>query len=177
VSAIASAIVTAAIALARAFAPAAGRIILCGIVVRRKILRRGSVRIGLAFVRRLLRALRRARQAVHPRDVVPGDHPRGARFVMRAMPFIRLISFFSVGRLLQSLIVEPRGVGQRFTRQGFHRRTDRRRQGRHGALRLLMRMHGVVVFEIFRKRRLRIEMRRRRGRCPRKPTACREGRG
>ena len=50
-SAVTSAIVAAAIVLARAFAPAAGRIVLRGIVVWRKILRRGGVRIGLAFIR------------------------------------------------------------------------------------------------------------------------------
>src|SRR5712664_2112319 len=74
----------------------------------------------------------------------------GVRFVVRAMPFMHVMSFFTWGRLLQRLIVEPRGVGQRLTGQDFHRGTDRRGQRRGGALRLLVRMHWVVVFEVFK---------------------------
>ena len=73
----------------------------------------------------------------------------GVRFVMREVRLVQVMNFFVLGRLLQSLIVEPRSVGQRLTRQDFHRRTDCRGQGRGGALRLLMRMHRVVVFQVF----------------------------
>jgi hypothetical protein len=97
--------------------------------VRRKILRRGSVRIGLALVRGL-RVL-----------LIEGSRLRifamlfyvialGVRFIMRDVRLVQVMNFFVLGRLLQSLIVEPGGVGQSLTRQDFHRRTDRRRQGR-----------------------------------------------
>jgi hypothetical protein len=117
--------------------------------VRRKILRRGSVRIGLTFVRGLWVLFvegGRLRILVMLFQVISLG---GVRFVMRDVRFVQVMNFFALGRLLQSLIVEPGGVGQRLARQDFHRRTDRRRQGRGGTLRLLMRMHRVVVFQVF----------------------------
>jgi len=72
----------------------------------------------------------------------------GVRFVMRAVPFVHVMIFFRVGRLPQRFIRKPRGVGKRLARQDLHRRIDRRRQGWRRALRLLVRMHRVVVFQI-----------------------------
>jgi hypothetical protein len=115
--------------------------------VRREILRSGSVRIGLALVRSL-RVLLVEGSRLHIFAMLLYALG-GVRFVMRDVCFVQVMNFFVWGRLLQSLIVEPRSVGQRLTRQDFHRRTDRRRQGGRGALRLLMRMHWVVVFQVF----------------------------
>jgi hypothetical protein len=117
--------------------------------VWREILRSGGVRIGLALVRGFcVRFVVGGRLCILV-ILIYAIALCGARFVMRAVPFVYVKIFFSVGRLLQRFIREPRGVGQRLTRQDFHRRIDRRRQGRRRALRLLVRMHRVVVFQIF----------------------------
>jgi len=118
--------------------------------VRRKILRRGSVRIGLAFVRgfrvRLLLRGRLRFLVTFFQALAFG----GLRFVMRSMLLIHVMIFGRVVLLPLRLVVVSRGASQRFTRQDFHRRAYGSRQGWGRALRLLVRMYGIVVFEVFK---------------------------
>ena len=104
------AIVAAAIVLGRAVVPAPGRIVLCRIIVRREILRRGSVRIGLAFVRtfnvRLILRSRRRFFVTFLQALAFG----GLRFILRSVLFIKVMIFCRVGFLLRRLVVVSRGA-------------------------------------------------------------------
>ena len=111
-AAVSSAIVAAAIVLGRTVVPAPGRIVLCGIVVRRKVLRRGGVRIRLAFVRTFRVRLilrRRLRFAVTFLQVLVF---RGLRFILPSVLFIKVMFFCRVGFLPRRLVVLSRGASQ-----------------------------------------------------------------
>ena len=129
-AAVSSAIVAAAKVLARAFAPPTGRIVLCGIVMRREVLRRGGVRIGLALVGSFrVRFVVRGRLGILVL-LLSVIALGGVSLVLGARPFLHVMIFVSVRGLLQCLIAEPCGVRQRLTRKGFDRRTDSCRQRR-----------------------------------------------
>src|SRR3981189_2645445 len=102
-AAVSSAIAAAAIVLGRAVVPAPGRIVLCRIIVRCEILRRGSVRIGLAFVRtfnvRLILRSRRRFFVTFLQALAFG----GLRFILRSVLFIKVMIFCRVGFLLRRL--------------------------------------------------------------------------
>jgi hypothetical protein len=115
-AAVSSAIAAAAVVLARAVVSSAGRIVLCGIVVRREILRRRSVRIGLAFVRgfgvRLI--LCGSLRLIVTFFYVTAFG--GLRFVVRSMLFIKVMILDRVGLVLVRLVVVLRGASQCLTR-------------------------------------------------------------
>ena len=111
-AAISSTIVAAAIVLGRAVVSAPGRIVLCRIVVWREILRRGSVRIGLAFLRTFRVGFilpRRLRFFVMFLQVLGF---RGLRAILRRVLFIKVMIFCRVGFRLRSLVVVSRGASQ-----------------------------------------------------------------
>ena len=109
-AAISSTIVAAAIVLGRAVVSAPGRIVLCGIVVWREILRRGSVRIGLAFVRTFnVRLILRSRLRFFV-TFLQALAFRGLRFILRSVLFIKVMIFCRVGFQLRRLLVVSRGA-------------------------------------------------------------------
>jgi len=80
--------------------------------VRREILRRGSVRIGLAFVRTFRVRLilrRRLRFFVTFLQVLAF---RGLRFILRNVLFTKVMIFRRVGFLLRRLVVVSRCASQ-----------------------------------------------------------------
>jgi hypothetical protein len=71
----------------------------------------------------------------------------GVSFLVRGMLFgVRLlVRKFLVMRFFMAFT----GACQGFSRKHFHRRADCGRQRLSSALRLLMRMHRVIIFEVF----------------------------
>jgi hypothetical protein len=117
--------------------------------MRREILRRGGVRIGLALVRGFrVRFVGRGRLGILVMLFYVTAFG-GVGLVLRATPFFLVMIFFSMKGLLQRLIVKPCGVGQRLTRQDFHWRRASRRQRRGRVLLLLVGVHWIIVFQIF----------------------------
>jgi len=84
--------------------------------VGREILRRGSVRIGLAFLRSL--GVGRIRRCRLPFLVPFFDVTTfgGLRFVTRSMVFIKVMIFDRVGLVLLRLVLVSRGASQCFAR-------------------------------------------------------------
>jgi hypothetical protein len=95
--------------------------------VRREILWRGGVRIGLAFVRGFGGRLILCGTLRYIVTFFYVTAIGGLRFVVRNMLFINVMIFDGVGLVLLRLVTVLRGASQCLTRQDFHRRTYRGR--------------------------------------------------
>jgi len=80
--------------------------------VRREILRRGSVRIGLAFVRTFRVRLILRRRLRFFVTFLRVRAFRGLRFVLQGVLFIKVMIFCRVGFLLRRFVVVSRGASQ-----------------------------------------------------------------
>jgi len=130
--------------LAGTVATAASGIVLRGIVMRREVLRRGSIGIRLAFLSRfgvlIFHGSGRNRVVMLLEMLVFS----GVRFIVRSVLLIRVMSC-----VLVELFVVIADPGQGFTWKHFDRGTIRGGQRRHGGLRLLVRMPVIVVLKVF----------------------------
>ena len=148
-AAIPATVTAAAKILARAVVSTTGGIALCGIVTWREVLGRGSVRIRLAFLRRLggllfpwsgLKCVVMFLEMLAFRD---------GRFIVGSVLLVSVPSLVLVKLLVARFVVMFGGPSQGFTGKHVHRRTIRGRRRGNGGLRLLVRMPGIIVFEVF----------------------------
>jgi hypothetical protein len=147
-AAVCASVVAAAKILARAVVGATGGIVLRGIVMRREVLGRGSVRIRLAFLSGfgvlVFDGSGRNRAALFLEMFAFS----GVRFKVRSV-LLNVMSFVLMELFVVRLFVMIGGTGQRFTRKHFDRGSTGGGQRRHGGLRLLVRMTGIVILEVF----------------------------
>src|SRR5580704_1571027 len=146
---VSASVIATAIALARAVATGARWIVLCGIVVGRKILRRGCVGFRLALLRSLVVSQILCYWLTLCAVFLVVLALRGMRFLVRGM--ILDVGLFGMELFAMCFIVMLAGACQRFARQNINRSAldgrHRRRRGVHG--RLLVRMPMVVVLQVF----------------------------
>jgi hypothetical protein len=116
--------------------------------VRREILRRGSVRIRLAFLGRFGVSFNPdGRLLVVVMVLEMLTFIGGVGVLVRGMPTV--MSFFLMELFLLRLFLVISGAGQRFAGEKFDLGVRGRRQRRRQPLRLLVRMPMIVIFQVF----------------------------
>jgi hypothetical protein len=117
--------------------------------MRREVLRRGSIGVRLAFLC-CFRVLIFHGSGLNRLVMFPEMFAfSGARFIVGSMLLIPRVGFVLMELFVVRFLVAIAGTGQGFTGKHFDRGTIRGGQGGHGCWRLLVRMPGIVVLEVF----------------------------
>lgn len=127
---ICASVTTAPKVLAGTVAGAAGRIVLRGVVMGRKVLRSGSVGIGLAFLGRFSVLVVDGSGLVFVAMLLETFAFGGVRLLVRSVRLIRVLGFVVMKLFVLGFFVKFRGASQGFTREYFDGRTDRGGQRR-----------------------------------------------
>jgi len=122
------AVTAAAKILARTIAAAASGIVLGGIVMGSKVLWRGSVGIGLAFLRTFGVLVIQGSGMSFVAMLLARFAFRGVSFVVRSVRLIGVVKFFRMEFFVVRFFVMLSGARQGFPWQQFDRRTVRRSQ-------------------------------------------------
>ena len=143
------AVTAAAKILARAVVAAACGIVLRGVVVGRKVLRRRSVGIWLTFFRCFSVLFIQGSGLNFFVMLFEMFTLGGVYFLLGSMRLICVVEFFRMELFVVCLLVMFGGARQGFTREQFDGRTIRGSQRLSRSLRRLVRMPVIVVLEIF----------------------------
>jgi hypothetical protein len=117
--------------------------------VRREVLRRGSIGIRLAFLCRFEVLVFDGRGLHRVVTFLEMFAFSGVRLIVGSRLLIHRMGFFLMELFKVRFLVTIAGTGQGFTGQHFDRGTIRGGQRAHGRWRLLVRMSGIVVLEVF----------------------------